>query len=157
MKSIKTAFFGVSHPHAATLFGTLSNNERFSCIGFADVPEYDGLTPQEREKNLGAGAQKMKRFSSWQLLLEEKPDLAVVAANNSSKSDICLTLLSEGIPVIVEKPMAVNLKDAKKMAACAEKNHTKVITNWPVSWFLPFRKAKELADAGEVGRIRRVV
>ena len=157
MKSIKTAFFGVSHPHAATLFSTLSNNERFSCIGFADVPEYDGLTPQEREKNLGAGAQKMKRFSSWQLLLEEKPDLAVVAANNSSKSDICLTLLSEGIPVIVEKPMAVNLNDAKKMAACAEKNHTKVITNWPVSWFLPFRKAKELADAGEVGRIRRVV
>ncbi len=48
-------------------------------------------------------------------LLDKKPDLAIVTATNAGKTEVCLKILSRGIPVIVEKPMAVSYEDAKNL------------------------------------------
>ena len=157
MNLIKTAFFGACHPHGAMLYGELKRCDRFQLLGYADVPEYDGLPSEERFQNLGVGAKEMTRFDDWHELLRLNPDLAVVICDNMSKTDICLEMLSRGINVLVEKPMAISFSDALKMKECAQKHGVKVITNWPISWFSTFRKAMELAHAGEVGEIRRVV
>jgi predicted dehydrogenase len=157
MKKIRVGIFGVSHPHAESLYGAFRRIDRFEILGYADTPDFDELTDEERVVNLGAGAKALKKFSSWQELLDEQLDLAVVASSNAEKTQICLEILSRGIPVIVEKPLAINYEDAKKLVACAEEHNTKIITNWPISWFASFRKAKELVDAGEIGKVRRVV
>lgn len=157
MKEIKVAFFGVHHPHASMLYNTFKSSDRCSIIGYADTPDFDELTDEERIGNLGAGAKEMKKFASCRELLDMNPDLAVVASTNAGKVDICLEILSRKIPVIVEKPMAKSYEDAKKLVECAEKNGTKIITNWPVSWFPAYRKAIGLAKSGEIGKVRRVV
>jgi glucose-fructose oxidoreductase len=156
MKTINTAFFGVCHPHASILYNSFKGNERFSLIGYADTDDFDELTHEERLENLGAG-KEMKKFQSWQELLDQTPDLAIVASTNTGKTEICMEILSRGIPVIVEKPLSFSYEDGKKLVDCAIKHNTKIITNWPIAWFPAFRKAKELADSGEVGKVQRVV
>lgn len=157
MKEIKIAFFGIYHPHLSMLHTTFKKYERCTILGYADTPDFDGMTDEERIKEyLGAGANEMEKFG-FDELLDKKPDLAVVTSTNAGKTDVCLKILSLGIPVIVEKPMALNYEDAKKLVDCAEKHNTKVITNWPVSWFPAFRLAAKLAKEGKVGKVRRVV
>ena len=157
MKEIKIAFFGICHPHLSMLHTTFKKYERCTILGYADTPDFDGLTEEERTKEyLGASAEGMEKFT-FDELLDKNPDLAVVTSTNAGKTDACLKILSRGIPVIVEKPMALNYEDAKKLVDCAEKHNTKVITNWPVSWFPAFRLAAKLAKEGKVGKVRRVV
>lgn len=157
MNKIKVAFFGVCHPHIAMLYDTFKKYDRCTLIGYADTPDFDGLTVEERTKEyLGERSQQMEKFT-FNELLDKKPDLAVVMTTNSGKTAVCLEILSRGIPVIVEKPMALNYEDAKKLVECAEKHNTKIITNWPVSWFPAFRLAAKLAKEGKVGKVRRVV
>ena len=157
MKEIKIAFFGVCHPHLSTLYDVFKKSDRCKIIGYADTPDLDNLTDEERTKEyLGTRANEMIKFDFYELL-DKKPDVAVVTATNAGKTEPCLEILTRGIPVIVEKPMAANYEDAKKLVECAEKHNTKIITNWPVSWFPSYRLASKLAKDGKVGKVRRVV
>lgn len=157
MKKYKAAFFGLAHPHAETLYNALKNREDVDCIGYADVSPHDEQPDADREANLTCHGCTMERYENWLDLLDKNPDIAIVAADNKNKVDICLKTLSMGILTIIEKPMAINYEDAKRMVDCAKKHNTTLVTNWPIAWFPAFREAKKLADAGEVGEIRRVV
>ena len=157
METIKTAFLGLAHPHVATLYGALKRQANVSFLGFADVLPSDGQTFEERAQNFGSGAREVPFFDSWERLLDQKPDLVIIGADNNGKTEPALAALSRGILTVMEKPMCGRLSDALAMAQCAEEHHTKILTNWPIAWFPAFREAKKLADAGEVGEVRRVV
>ncbi len=45
-----------------------------------------------------------------------------------------------GIHVMVEKPLAVNLKHAKKMEALAKKHHIQLLTNYETTWYPPITR-----------------
>lgn len=114
MKKYKAAFFGLAHPHAETLYNALKNREDVDCIGYADVSPHDEQSDADREANLTCHGCTMERYENWLDLLGKNPDIAIVAADNKNKVDICLKTLSMGILTIIEKPMAINYEDAKK-------------------------------------------
>ena len=162
MKKLKLAIIGLAHPHTSPLYRTLAAHpDEVECIGFANLPS-DDMTHEERVNQLGPvgkadlQAGRLREYSDWRELLKEKPDVAVVTADNRACPDICCELMKQRIVVINEKPMAMCYADAKRMATCSRENGVPIITNWPIAWFPAFRKAKELADAGAVGRVMRV-
>jgi len=158
MNKLKVAIFGLAHPHAAALtraFKALP--DEVDILGYADVGPYDDQTPEERYRNIGEQADDLTRYENWRELFALSPDVAVVATENSTCADISCEILSKGISVINEKPMAMNYSDAKRMADTAKANGAHIITNWPIAWFPSFNYAKKLADDGAVGKIMRVV
>jgi len=158
MEKLKVAIFGLAHPHAAALtraFKALP--DEVEIVGYAEVGPYDDQTPEERYRNIGKQADNLKKYDDWRELLDCGLDIAVVATENSVCADIACEILSKGISVINEKPMAINYADAKRMADTAKANNVHIITNWPVAWFPAFNYAKKLADDGVVGKIMRVV
>jgi predicted dehydrogenase len=62
-----------------------------------------------------------------------------------------------GIHVMVEKPLAVNLKHARKMEALAKKHHIQLLTNYETTWYPTNHKAYELVKNDSIGSIRKVV
>jgi predicted dehydrogenase len=62
-----------------------------------------------------------------------------------------------GIHVMVEKPLAVSLKHARKMAALARKHGIHLLTNYETSWYPANHRAYELLQSGAVGELRKIV
>lgn len=62
-----------------------------------------------------------------------------------------------GIHVMVEKPLAVNLKHAKKMEALAKKHNIQLLTNYETTWYPTNHKAYDLVKKDSIGSIRKVV
>lgn len=157
MKKIRTAFFGLAHPHVGALVKTVANySDDFEMIGFAEypMPSPDPTQYEKRRKHL-TEKYGMKEYD-WQELIAQKPDFAVVNSDNASREALCCALLEAGIHVLDEKPMAMTYEAAAHMVKTAKEHGVLMLTNWPIAWFPAFRKAKELADAGKIGKIMRV-
>ena len=158
MNKLKVAIFGLAHPHAAMLTKAFKALEdEVEILGYAEVGPYDDQTFEERYRNIGKQADDLKKYDDWRELLALNPDIAVVATENSVCADVSCEILSKGISVINEKPMAINYADAKRMADTAKANGAHIITNWPVAWFPSFNYAKKLVDDGVIGKPMRVV
>lgn len=156
MKKIRVAIFGLAHPHLSIIRRSISNcPDDFEIIGFADVPPYDGYFHEDLTKSL-RDRHGIKEYTDWKELVAEKPDFAVVTTDNASREEVCCELLSRGIHVLDEKPMAPTFEAAKRMYLTAKENGAMMLVNWPIAWFPPFRLAKRLVDEGKIGKLMRV-
>jgi len=63
----------------------------------------------------------------------------------------------KGIHIMVEKPLAVSLKHAKKMEALAKKYNIHLLTNYETTWYASIQRAYELVKKDVIGDIRKVV
>lgn len=64
----------------------------------------------------------------------------------------------KGIHVMVEKPLAVNLEHAKKMASLAEQHNIHLLTNYETSWYGSNTTAYEMIhQENKIGDIRKIV
>lgn len=157
MGKIKTAFFGLAHPHVSALLRTICNYpDDFEIIGFSDVPlpHPDPNTFEGRRKEFLKLS--IPEFENWFDLIAKKPDFAVVNSDNASRETVCCALLSAGIHVLEEKPMAVSYNSAVRMYKCAAEHGVMILINWPIAWFPAFRTAKKMLDEGRIGRLMRV-
>ena len=91
------------------------------------------------------------------MVLAKKPD-AVLAYNAVAKHidvvEICAPL---GVSVMVEKPLAATLVQAKRMEFLALKYYIKLLTNYETTWYPSYQQVYNLASKDSVGRIRKIV
>jgi predicted dehydrogenase len=62
-----------------------------------------------------------------------------------------------GIHVMVEKPLAVSLDHALRMAALARQHGIHLLTNYETTWYGSNRRVRELVQDGTLGEIRKMV
>lgn len=78
---------------------------------------------------------------------------ALVATNMASHARICLPLLERGIHILVEKPMATSLADARAMAAAAAAGRVCLAVGNMRRFLFVNRWVKGLVDSGALGRV----
>jgi predicted dehydrogenase len=92
-----------------------------------------------------------------QMLLLKKPD-AVLAynavGNHVDVVEICAPM---HIPVMVEKPLAATLAQAKRIEALANKYDIKVLTNYETTWYPSNLSIYNTVAAGIIGPIKKMV
>jgi len=65
---------------------------------------------------------------------------------------------TEHVDVMMEKPLAVNMKHARAIAAAAKRGNIQVIVNYETTWYPGNRAAYAMVhDRNEIGEIRRIV
>jgi len=62
-----------------------------------------------------------------------------------------------GIHVMVEKPLAVSTKHAKKMKKLAEEHNIHLLTNYETTWYATNHKAYEMVQNNAIGDLRKIV
>lgn len=91
------------------------------------------------------------------LLREKKPD-AVLANNPVGKHlevvEICAPL---GISVMVEKPLAATLAQAKRIEFLANKFNIKVLTNYETTWYASYQDVYNTVSKDSIGQIKKMV
>ena len=157
MDKIRVAFIGLAHIHFITLSHDFKKYpEEFEFVGMADYPPF---TQEELETRIKMNVPKdvdVKLWDDYRDLLNQDIDLAVITTDIKDHASVVEETLAMGIHTLVEKPMALNMEDAKRMYRAYKKSSAELIINWPVAWMPSFRKAKELANSGIVGDILRV-
>lgn len=157
MRKIRIAIIGLSHIHFTTLSRDFDKyRDQIEWVGMADVPPY---TEEERATKIRMNVPEdvdVKLWEDYRELLAQDIDVAILCTDVKDHADIASETLARGIHTVVEKPMAIDMADAKRMYRAYKRSTAELIINWPIAWFPTFRKAKELSDGGAVGKVLRV-
>ena len=88
----------------------------------------------------------------------EKPVAVWVFSNTFDHLKIVEACAPRGVHVVVEKPLAVSLADARRMAALGEKYGTHVLTNLETTWYPSLHETYRLAvQEKQLGQITKIV
>ncbi len=85
-------------------------------------------------------------------LLKSGINAVVISTPNFTHYPLCMQALNAGKHVLIEKPMAVNLRQADEMIALAKKKHLMLQVNQTLRFTPAYVKIKELIDAGRIGK-----
>src|SRR4051812_31782286 len=105
-----------------------------------------------------ANPQSLGKFSTYQALLDSKlVDAIIIATPHFQHPEIALAAFERGIHVLCEKPLAVHVKDARKVID-AHKQHPNVKFGLVLQMrtVALYKKIKQLITEGELGDITRL-
>lgn len=89
-------------------------------------------------------------------MTEAKPDLAILCAATADHANYTERLAAYGVNILVEKPFAVSISDARRMLAAMEGTGKTMAINWPLAWVESHVTAKRLIDEGVIGDLLEV-
>ena len=88
-----------------------------------------------------------------ELLARMRPDVAVIACPDHLHADQAVAAAETGCHLLIEKPLATTVSDARRIIDAAESRRIIAMTDHTMRYVYPFRQMSELARAGTVGRI----
>ena len=122
-------------------------------VAFCDVvPEHIDVL---LEKQPVPDADRIDRFTDYRKMVEAHPEieLAAVATPSGSHAEIALYLISQGIHVIIEKPIAVSMKDADEIVRRSEEKGVIVSACHQNRFNIAVQKVRKALEAGRFGRL----
>ncbi len=140
--------YGMAYEHASGYQGLGEKCEMVAC---ADIVE-------ESAQAFAEHFDVPRTYTDYHEMLDrEEPDIVSICVWPHLHAQMTVDCAEAGVKgVHCEKPMALTWGDSKRMAAvCADKG-TKLTFQHQRRFGKPFRKAKALLDAGEIGRLLRV-
>ena len=151
---VRIGIDGLTHDHVN---GLLSDFKKRTNIRIVGIAEKNKKLVQRLADRYGFDTSIV--YDDLATMIDETHPQGVVAFNSIYEHlhtvEICAP---KGIHVMVEKPLAVNSKQARKMAQLAETYHIHLLTNYETTWYPTHYKAYEMAvSQEEIGAINKVV
>lgn len=96
-------------------------------------------------------------FDSVKKMLEkEKPDVVYISSPHSAHYEETMICLEHKVPVLCEKPIALNLQQAAEMVSLSKKNQTFLLEGMWIRFLPSIRFVLELLRQGAIGKIKAV-
>lgn len=91
--------------------------------------------------------------SAEEMLEKEKLDIVSIAVPNKFHKDLTIKALNKGINVLCEKPMAMNVKEAREMKKAADKAKKRLMINFSYRFTEQSHAIKQEVETGILGDI----
>ena len=88
-----------------------------------------------------------------EMLQKEKPELVAIATESGKHAAIALDCIEAGCNVIIEKPIALSLKDADMIIEAADRKGVKVCANHQNRFNKSIGKIREAVDKNRFGKL----
>jgi predicted dehydrogenase len=92
-----------------------------------------------------------------EMLDKTHPQAVLVYTNTFDHRKVVEDCARHGIPVMMEKPLAVSNEDARAMQAAAQRAKIPVLVNYETTWYRSNRAAYDLVHDNSIGEVRKVV
>ncbi len=151
---VRFAIFGLEHDHAAGLIPRAKARKDIQLVGIIES-RADLVSRYSKSYHLEAGL----FYSSLDELLA-KTNIQAVATFTSTfdHQQVVEKCAAKGIHVMMEKPLAVNMEQARAIESAAKKGGIHVIVNYETTWYPGNQAAYELVhDQHTVGELRKIV
>lgn len=149
------AFIGGIHRTAAAIAG----NWQLAAGAFSSTPE--------KSKASGAeiGLPEDRVYGSWQEMLDREAALPAAArieavsivTPNHMHAPPAIAALEAGFDVIIDKPLADSLANARAIAETVERTGRKIAVTHTYTGYPLVKQARRLVASGQFGRVRRVM
>lgn len=143
---------GLNHDHVHNILHKFNTNE-IELVGIAEPNKALWI----KFGKLYHVPDSLFSTSLEKLVRSKKPDAVLGYCQTSGHLDIVRLCAPLGIPVMVEKPLAATLSQAKEIEALAHKYHTQVLTNYETTWYASYADMYQTIDQDSIGRIRKMV
>ena len=149
---IRVVIAGLNHDHIHSILRQFNK-------GKVDII---GIVEPNKQLQLKYGKQYLLPDSLFfddlkKLVAVKKPDAVLAynaAADHLNTVEICAPL---GVSVMVEKPLAANLEQAKKIELLAKRYHIQVLTNYETTWYPSYQDLYNTVRKDSIGAIRKMV
>lgn len=152
-KPIRLAVAGMSHGHISFILKRPDKGD-FELVGACE-------SNQELVNNLSERYQLKSEivYTDMEKMLDEvKPEAVVAFGSIFDHLAVVEVCAPRGIDVMVEKPLAVKLKHANRMAELAKEHDIHLLTNYETSWYpTTAQSLKMVLEDDFVGPLRKVV
>ncbi|WP_282936556.1 Gfo/Idh/MocA family oxidoreductase [Paenibacillus sp. RC67] len=104
------------------------------------------------------GSEHVRIFETPEAMLEEIDlDGIMIGTRCSLHTPMALKVLSSGLPLFLEKPVATNMKDVQRLKNGYEASaNRKVVVSFPLRVTSIVQLAKEIIDSGKIGSVEHV-
>ncbi|MCF6301972.1 MAG: Gfo/Idh/MocA family oxidoreductase [Devosiaceae bacterium] len=134
----------------SVLVAGLGNMGRSHALAYEKSPGFEIVGLLNRSKPaLDPSLEKYEILSSFSKALSDlQPDLVSINTYSDSHADFAVMALEAGCHVFVEKPLATNIQDAKRVVAAAKANKRKLTVGYILrhhpSWMRLIKEARAL-------------
>ncbi len=99
-----------------------------------------------------------KGYTDYHKLIEENPDLDMVsnALPNSLHVDVTIDFLKAGINVLLEKPMAINAEEGRRLVEAEKESDAKLMIIQNQRFIPAARYMKRMFDEGKLGEVYHI-
>jgi len=150
---LRVALAGLVHGHAFGFFDQFQHRTDLQIVGIAESDQQ--LAAQFARKY---GLQPGIFYSDLEEMLKKTHPRAVLAYTNTYDHRRVVEICARhGVPVMMEKPLAVSLEDARAIERAAHEAKIQVLVNYETTWYRSNQAAYDLAHENAIGEIRKIV
>lgn len=150
---LRVAIAGLAHGHVEGFFAHSLQRTDIKIVGISDR---DRSLFDKYAKEYGLDA-ALYHADLDEMLRIVKPQAVLAYSSTFDHTTIVEICAKHHVPVMMEKPLAVNTKDGQAIARAAHEGKIAVLVNYETSWYPSNQQAYKLAHSGAIGDIRKVV
>lgn len=149
--AVRVAVAGLTHGHVDWIFNADDND--IELVGI-----YEPNTQLAKRYANRYQLDEELFFTDLEEMLDRvKPEAVSAFGAVSEHVEVVRACAPRKIHVMVEKPLAFSIPDAREIESLAKKYSIHVLTNFETSWYVSNREVKEMVDQGKLGVIRKVM
>jgi scyllo-inositol 2-dehydrogenase (NADP+) len=150
---LRVGIVGLVHGH---VHGFLDQSRHSTEIEIVGVAEPDARLLSQAAARYGFDRSTL--FTDLEEMLRKvHPQAALVYSNTYDHRRVVEICARHGVHVVMEKPLAVSLEDARAMEQAARAGKIHVLVNYETSWHRSNHAAYHLVREGALGDVRKVV
>lgn len=150
---LRVAIAGLVHGHVVGFFQNSLHRPDIQLVGIA---EPDQQLAARYAAQFGIDGYLL--FTDLEDMLQKVHPQAVLAYTSTYDHRRVVEICARhGVPVMMEKPLAVSADDAHAIAEAARKGKIQVLVNYETTWYRSNRAAYDLVHDKSIGEIRKFV
>jgi len=150
---LRVVLAGLVHGHASGFFDQFQHRADLRVVGIAEPNRQ--LAEQFAKRY---GLEPSLFYSDLEEMLKATHPQAVLAYTNTYDHRRVVEICARyGVPVMMEKPLAVSAEDARAIEKAAHEGKIQVLVNYETTWYRSNRATYDLVHEKAIGEIRKVV
>jgi predicted dehydrogenase len=150
---LRVGIVGLVHGHVTGFLQQSLHNPEIELVGIA---EPDGALAAQYATKYGFD-QNLIFPDLGQMLERTHPQAVLVYTSTYDHRRVVEICARHGVPVMMEKPLAVSFGDALAIEKAAHRGNIQVLVNYETTWYASNRAAYDLVHENALGEVRKVV
>jgi glucose-fructose oxidoreductase len=150
---LRVGIVGLVHGHVDGFFHDSFHNPEIEIVGITESSQQLFLRYASQY-----GLDRSLLFPSLEEMLQKvHPQAVLVYTNTYDHRPVVEVCARHGVHVMMEKPLAVSLEDARAIQRAAKQGKIHVVVNYETTWYRSNRAAYDLVRHHGLGDIRKIV